>query len=80
MSATTFEIVKQLISEIAGEFSLHLSPYTTAQEIRNWDSLNHMRLIAALEENFGIDLPFEEISPLQNVGDLVALIERKTLC
>jgi acyl carrier protein len=51
---------------------------TTAGEIPGWDSLTHMRLIAALENHFKIVFTFDEVSAFKNVGDMLQLIEKKT--
>ncbi|MEE9139715.1 MAG: acyl carrier protein [Alphaproteobacteria bacterium] len=49
----------------------------TAEDIEGWDSLSHIRLIVALEREFGIRFTAAEVSGLANVGDLIACISRK---
>jgi acyl carrier protein len=38
----------------------------SADNIENWDSLRHLNLILALEEEFGISIPDEEVGNLVN--------------
>lgn len=50
---------------------------TTANDIEEWDSLSHIRLIVAIERKFKIKFKNSEIESLKRVGDLVALIQAK---
>jgi acyl carrier protein len=50
---------------------------TTANDIEEWDSLSHIRLIVAIERRFKIKFKNSEIESLKRVGDLVALIQAK---
>jgi acyl carrier protein len=51
---------------------------TTASMVPGWDSLNHGRIIAAVEDGFGVRFKTAEIIRLRNVGDLQALVDQKT--
>ncbi len=65
---------------ILGELGLtdhEISETTTASMVPGWDSLNHGRIIAAVEDGFGLRFKTAEILRLKNVGDLQALVDRK---
>lgn len=47
---------------------------TTSDDIEEWDSVENIYLIDAIEERFGITLQIEETSKLNNVGELVDMI------
>ncbi|HQR65933.1 MAG TPA: acyl carrier protein [Thermoanaerobaculia bacterium] len=49
-----------------------------AREVPGWDSLRHLSIIAAIEGEFGIRLKSLEIMRLKNLGELQALVDRKT--
>ena len=49
----------------------------TARDIKEWDSLNHISLIIEIEEEFGLTFTVDDISDLKNVGEMIALVERK---
>ncbi len=51
---------------------------TTADDIEEWDSLSHIRLIVAVERKFKVKFTNKEIESLKRVGDLVALVGAKT--
>ena len=51
---------------------------SNADSIPGYDSLAHIDVISAIEREFDIAFEFSEIVPLETVGDMVALISRKT--
>jgi acyl carrier protein len=50
----------------------------TADDVNGWDSLNHIRLMLAVSNAFGVKFTALEIGALKNVGELADLIIRKT--
>ena len=58
--------------------TLILRPDLTASEVENWDSLAHIDMITAVEHEFKIRFTTGDVSSMKNVGDLMALIEKKT--
>jgi acyl carrier protein len=74
------EILAQLTEifrEIFDDETIILTPETTADDIEQWDSFNHVNLIVATEQRFGIRFQTAEIEVLKNVGELVAAIAAK---
>jgi acyl carrier protein len=56
---------------------LTLTRETTAADVEDWDSLNHVNLIVAIEKAFKIRFTTAEVSGLENVGELIDLIAKK---
>lgn len=56
----------------AGDVRDEVSPET----VDTWDSLNHINLISALEQEFGITLPTESMGGTPSVGSLRELLSR----
>ena len=50
---------------------------TAAGMVPGWDSLSHARIMAAVENEYGIRLHVREIMRLVNVGQLQKLIDQK---
>jgi acyl carrier protein len=50
---------------------------TTASMVPGWDSLNHARIISAVETQFNIRFRTAEILKLQTVGQLQTLVDAK---
>ena len=42
-----------------------------------WDSLNHIRFIVAIEDEYTIKFTTKEIADMRNIGDLMATIDSK---
>jgi len=56
---------------------LNISDAMTAQDVPEWDSLAHINLIVEIEEEFNLKFTVNDISGLKNVGEMIAMIERK---
>jgi len=54
-----------------------VTPDTTANDIEEWDSLSHIRLIVAIERKFSVKFKNSEIESLKRVGDLVTLVQAR---
>lgn len=50
---------------------------TTADDIEDWDSLEHIRLIAAVEREFGMKFTMKEVSAMKNVGEMMDIIAER---
>lgn len=50
---------------------------TTAADIEDWDSLTHIMLLAAVEDEFGIKFDMKAVQSLKTVGEMVDLIEKQ---
>ncbi len=50
---------------------------TTANQVPGWDSLSHVRVITAVETEFGVRFRPLEIVRLRTVGDLQEAVNRK---
>jgi len=57
--------------------TLVLTNETTADDVEEWDSFNHVNIIVATEMSFGIKFITSEIESLLDIGQLVAAIDRK---
>lgn len=49
----------------------------SAKDVPEWDSISHIRLVVAIEEEFSIRLTTAELSALKDVGEMVVLIRAK---
>ena len=56
------------------EFYHGHKPKTTADDIEDWDSLEHITLISAVEREFRMKFKMGEISSMKNVGEMASII------
>ena len=49
-----YERLNDVFQDVFDDDEITVSANTTAEDIEDWDSLEHIRLIAAVEQNFGI--------------------------
>jgi acyl carrier protein len=54
-----------------------LGPASTPDTVETWDSLHHLGLVVALEQEFGVQLSPEEIEQLLSIELTAALMEEK---
>lgn len=57
--------------------NIELKMEMNAKDVDGWDSLNHMALIAAVEERFSIKFTFKEIMKMKNIEDMCLAIQSK---
>jgi len=50
---------------------------SSPETIETWDSIQHLNLVLALEEKFGLQLSPEEIEQMKSVGEVIKLVEGK---
>jgi len=64
----------ELVSEIffldEEEITLELTP----DDVETWDSLNHLRLVTAVENEFGIKLSMRDIESISSLETLNRLV------
>ena len=72
-----YERLTDIFHEIFDDQSIVPTPEMKAGDVPEWDSLNHINLIVAIEARFKIKFKSTELESLRNVGHLVELIERK---
>ncbi len=78
--------INQIIQELNVIFrdvldndDINLQPETVAQDVEDWDSLNHIQLVVAIEKHFKIRFTAAEIQSWQNVADMCkSIIQKKS--
>jgi acyl carrier protein len=53
-----------------------VGPATTAEDVATWDSVSHVGLILAVEEEFGVVFDVASVGDFRNLGELAAECSR----
>ena len=64
----------EVFQDVFDDDSIHVTDSTTANDIEDWDSLEHISLIVSIEHKFNIKFNMGEITSLKNVGEMVDII------
>ena len=69
--------IRTTLADLLDHNDLQLSESTVAEDVDDWDSINHVRLLIALERELGFRFRADEAGGLKNVGELIDVIETK---
>lgn len=72
-----FEKVKAVIEEKLNAEGVDITEATSFKEDLNADSLDLFELVMALEDEFGTEIPSEDLEKLETVGDVLAYLAGK---
>ena len=70
-----YERLNAVFRDFFDDEDIELDEETTADDIDDWDSLNHITLMAAVEDEFGIRFTMGEVSGMKNVGEMAQIIK-----
>ncbi|MCR4909225.1 MAG: acyl carrier protein [Lachnospiraceae bacterium] len=71
------ERINRIFRDNFDDESLVIVDETNAEDIEDWDSLEHINLVMAMEKDFGLKFNLKEVGELKNVGEMADLILRK---
>ncbi len=74
MHETSTEKLNQIVADILELDINAVSDALTPDDVEQWTSLNHLRLVTAVEEAFGISLSMEQIESIRSIGALRQLV------
>ncbi len=71
---TIYSRLNKVFRDVFDDDSITVGPKTTADDIEDWDSLEHITLISAVEREFRMKFKMGEISSMKNVGEMAQII------
>ncbi|MEZ5680501.1 MAG: acyl carrier protein [Erythrobacter sp.] len=72
--AKVTDIIRDLFDEYDGPVTME----TTANDVAQWDSLSHVRLMVMIEMELGVHFGTSEMQSFKNLGDLVNAAAKQT--
>ena len=73
-----YERLNEVFRDFFDDDEIELTPETTADDIEDWDSLNHITLMSAVEEEFGVRFTMGQVSGMKNVGEMAEIIAKNS--
>lgn len=64
-----------VFQDVFDDEDIFINEQTTAADVEDWDSLTHIMLLSAIEEEFNIKFNMKAVQKLKNVGEMIELIE-----
>ena len=68
-----YERLEAVFRDVFDDDSIVLTSETTADDIEDWDSIEHITLISAVEDEFKMRFTMGEVSGMKNVGEMVQI-------
>lgn len=72
-----FTKLNEVFRDVFDDEKIAVNDATTADDIEDWDSLEHVNLIVAVQNAFGVKFNIGQVNSMQNVGEMVDIILQK---
>ena len=69
--------LERIFKKVFNNESLVVNPLMSSKDIKMWDSITHMELIAEVEAEFKIRFSFGEVMQFNTIDDMMKVIEKK---
>lgn len=69
-----YEKLNEVFQDVFDDDEIVVNDETTADDIEDWDSLEHINLVVEVENTFGIKFNMGEVNSFKNVGAMVDVI------
>jgi acyl carrier protein len=77
MQSSAFARLQEISADLFNLPKERITLESSPASIECWDSLQHLNLILAIEQDFGLSLGSDEIEQMQSMGRIASLIEGK---
>ena len=72
-----FERLNKVFRDVFDDYDITVTETTTSAHIDDWDSLDHIIQLAAVEQEFGMKFTMGQLVTMKNVGEMVDIILQK---
>lgn len=71
------EKLNEVFRDVFDNNDIVVTEQTNANDIEEWDSLIHITLISAVEDEFDVSFDMKTVVSMKNVGDMIDAIEEQ---
>lgn len=75
--AEIYTQLTDIFRDVFDDETLTPTPEMSADDVEDWDSLSHIRLMLSVEKAFGVKFSTVELGSMKTVSDLVRLVQSK---
>lgn len=72
-----FEGLNEVFQDVFDDEEIIVNESTTSDDIEDWDSLEHINLIVAVERHFGMKFSMGEVTGMKDVGAMADIIAER---
>ena len=69
-----YDRLNEIFRDVFDDDSITVADSTTSAGIEEWDSLEHINLVVAVEEEFGFKFQMGQVVSMKDVGEMVDII------
>lgn len=69
-----FNRLNEVFRDVFDDETIVVGETTTSEDVEDWDSLEHINLIAAVEQEFGMKFSMGQVVTMKNVGEMADII------
>lgn len=77
MPASLLERVRGIAADVLEVPAAKINPDSSPETIDTWDSVHHLNLVLALEQEFNLQFEPEEIDQMKDVQHILMILEQK---
>lgn len=70
---------EKIFQEVFDQPELKIFDEMVAQDVPDWDSLNHITLVVSLEEEFNLKFTTKEVMSWKNVGEMLDTLSERVV-
>jgi len=77
MTSPRFDKIRSITAEVLQVPANQLTSQSSPDNIEAWDSIHHLNLILAFEQEFAVQFEPEEVEQMNNFGRILDVLEDK---
>ena len=77
MTSPVFERVRVITADVLKLPASQITAQTSPENVEGWDSVQHLNLILALEQDFSVQFEPEEIDQMSSVERILTVLQSK---
>ena len=77
MNESVQQRLRKIIADVLGLSESEVGEDFSYRDTDRWDSLKHMEIITAIEQNFSVTLTVDEIVGMVSIEDIMRILNQK---